>query len=679
MSYSSLILSSKIFKFTALALALSLAGCGGGGTDTIAPEPDFDNPQPGNGGNNGGGNNGGGDPTNPISEVNITPISLKDANGNMTRTISASGANAQVKVTDRLGNPISSALVNFSGEGVNFGTSNGSVLTNEAGEASISLKPANSTDTGSYQLKATTNVNDSSATTPAYNFSIQSTNVILTNVALSSTNLNSGASTNITLRTKDAVNNVFQNDIAVDFNTSCGTFDATNVSSSNQGNITAVYTAIDANGNLCAGSQTISITPTNTPANRQVVTVNIAAVEASSIVYTTTENVQLGASGSGSSSSGQIEFTVFANGRPAANQRVEISRSFAPSDFSFVTLNNRTPKIVTSDSQGRVVVNVYPGALPGPVEIKAALVSNRNIFALSKSVSIATGRATQKGFSLSTSKNVLANGVDGDVSTITARLVDRVGNPVPDGTVVSFISEGGRVTPNCATIKGICSVEFSTQNPRPVDNRVSIVAFVEGDKSYRDTNGDNLYTASVDALIENIGDFFRDDNENNQYDSNLGEFVYRRGASGATCANSSFFQPNIMGTCDNELDAILRYQLVLGLASDKPVFDGLPNTINGITNRIINFKVFGNSARTISMASGTTVSVNAIGDNCEAELVSGNVTVPTDVDLGVQSVVDSEVSYSFTQTGCVSGDRIQVTVASPAPDATTVTRTIFVQ
>ena len=33
MFYSSLLFSSKLFKFTALSVALSLAGCGGGGDD----------------------------------------------------------------------------------------------------------------------------------------------------------------------------------------------------------------------------------------------------------------------------------------------------------------------------------------------------------------------------------------------------------------------------------------------------------------------------------------------------------------------------------------------------------------------------------------------------------------------------------------------------------------------
>lgn len=145
MSFSPMLLTSKLFKFTALTLALILAGCGSDGVDSVAP--------PFDGGNNGGQSGGGGTVT-PVSEVNITPISLLDTNGNVTRTITSTGASAQVRVTDGAGAPISSSLVTFSGDGVNFGTSNGAVLTNEAGEASISVKPTDSTDTGSYQLSA---------------------------------------------------------------------------------------------------------------------------------------------------------------------------------------------------------------------------------------------------------------------------------------------------------------------------------------------------------------------------------------------------------------------------------------------------------------------------------------------------------------------------------------------
>ena len=635
MSYSSLPITSKLFQLTFLTCALALAGCGGGdGTDVIAPTPDLgpEKPGPDDSGEDGTGR--------PVSAINVTSVTLTDPNGNATRTITSAGASATVKVTDKSGNPVSNALVSFQADGVTFGTSNSKVLTNEKGEATISVKPSDSTNTGSYQLSATVEYNDLTKTTPGYYFSLQSIQVSLTEFALSSTNLDSGGNTNITLKTKDAINNVYQNDVTVNFTTSCGSFDSSSVVSSNQGDVTTTYKAIDDNGNLCAGTHTITATPANNTVNKQTKTVSIAGVEANSVVYTTTEKVQLGASNSGSSSSGQIEFTIYANGKPAANQQVKISEVDTPPDFSFVTLGNQAPKTVTSDSQGKVVVNLYPGALPGPVEIKAALVSNPSIFALSKDVSVATGRATQNGVNISLSKNVLSN-KDGDTATIKASLVDRVGNPVPDGTVVSFVTEGGRVTPNCVTTDGDCEVEYRTQNPRPVDNRVSVIAYVEGDKDYIDKDGDNQFSTG-DILTHNIGDFFRDDNENNKYDSEAGEFVYRRDATGAVCAPSSLNQPNIVDTCDDKLPAVLRYQFILGLASDSPVLSGLPdevpaNPTNDLnTPKPVSFKVYGNSARTVSMASGTTISVTAedkTNYSPAVQLVDTSTKGPNDEDI----------------------------------------------
>ncbi|WP_198333905.1 Ig-like domain-containing protein [Psychrobacter namhaensis] len=670
MSYPSLPFTSKLFQLTALTLSLALAGCGGGdgGTDILPPVPDV-------------GVQSGTDGTGvAVGEVNISAITLTDTNGNMTNVVTSAGASAKVTVTDESSAPISNALVTFAGDGVIFGTSNATVLTNENGEASISISPIDSTTTGAYQMTATASYNNETATTAGYNFSLQPVNVLLTDLVLSSINLNSGASTNLTLKTKDATNNVNQNGITVDFDTTCGTFDSDSVVSSNQGDISVTYKSIDADGNLCEGNQTITATPANNTAAKQTVSVTIASIEANSIVYTTDNSVELGASNSGSSSSGQIVFTVFANGIPAANQQVTINKVFAPADLSFVTLGNRSSKTVTSDSDGNVTVNLYPGALPGPVEIKASLVLDPTIFALSKDVSVATGRATQSGVSISLSKNVLANSVDGDTATVTARLVDRVGNPVSDGTVVSFVSEGGRVTPNCATANGVCSVEFSTQNPRPADSRVSVIAFVEGDKSYTDVDGDNQFSVG-DIFTHNIGDFFRDDNENNQYDSPNGEFVYRRGVSGATCAPSSFNQPNILGTCDDKLTATLRYQFVLGLADSAPLYSGLPSTLAASAGTAV-FQMYGNSARTISMASGTTISVEGDGPSgtCEAEIVAGYVTVPSIVNLqGGTSVVDIDaVSYAFSYSDCVAGDKVKVTVQTPAPAATTTTTTISI-
>ncbi len=145
---------------------------------------------------------------------------------------------------------------------------------------------------------------------------------------------------------------------------------------------------------------------------------------------------------------------------------------------------NKKEKTIKSNDEGKIVVDIFPGSIPGPVELKATLASDTSVTALTKGVSVATGRVTQDGLSLSVTKNALQWDIDGDKATIVARLRDRVGNKVPDGTVVSFVTEGGSITPNCSTIDGECSVVLQTQNPRPADNRVTVLAYVEGDKSY---------------------------------------------------------------------------------------------------------------------------------------------------------------------------------------------------
>lgn len=706
-------------KLSTIALAVALASCGGGG---------------GFYGESSNGSGTGSGTATGNAAVNTSTVQLLDSSGKQVTVVTAAGATAKVKVTDSSGKGISGALVTFTAGGLTFGTTNNAVVTNADGEAMISVKPTNVSDTGSYQISATATFAGNTATTAALSFSLQAANITFANFAVESTAIASGGTTNVTLKTIDADSGSNQNNITVNFTTSCGTFEPATVVSSNQGDVTTTYKAIDAAGNLCANSQTITATSGSVT---RIATVNVASVEANSMVYTTTSDTKLGIRSSGSGSTGQIEFTVFSNGSPAANQDVILDLVRAPSDLSFVSLNNRTSRTVKSNSTGKVVVNLYPGNLPGPVEVKATLASDSSVAALSKNVAVQTGRAYQNGLSISVSKNSLQGDKDGDTSTITARLVDRVGNPVPDGTVVSFIAEGGSISPNCATKDGECSVDLKTQNPRPTDDRVSVVAFLEGDKTYTDINSDGVFTQGTDTLASNIGDFFRDDNENNQFDA--GEFKYTKGVSGATCVASSISQPNITGTCDTGLDAILRQQLLFAFASDTPTFVGISGVdaaLTAITNlNNFSFQVFGNSALTVPMPSGTTVGVSAkdnteykpvarlnstattlnvtaaqpnsnlsvtVGSQdvnvvingsgtgsttingaastdaitvnytnttCEAEVLSGNLTVPDRINLLTPSTFrntsNSAVRYSVRLKGCLVQDDVRISVQAP--------------
>ena len=653
-------------KFSAVALAVLLAGCGGGGSDGYY--------------NTKGSTTG--NALNPstgeeVKSVNISSIELIDRNGSLTQAIAAEGVIAKVKVTDQSGKGISGALVTFTVTGgVVLGSSNGAVLTNTSGEASISLKPENLNTNGAYQISAVADFDGAEASTPALNFSLQATNIMLVDLTAASTQLESGGSTNITLKTQDANTKVNQNNVNVEFTAPCGKFEPATVVSSNQGNVTTTYKAIGTDGKLCTGTQKISARGLNI--QEVGIDVSIKALEANSLVYTSNK-VNLGIRKSGSASSGQIEFTLYANGVPIADQDVLIEKVQAPEDLSFVSFGNQNNKTIKSDSNGKVIVNLYPGDKPGPVEIRATLVSDKNVSAVSKNVSVSIGRVTQDGLSLSVSKNSLQNVIDGDTATITARMVDRTRNPVPDGTVISFVSEGGKVEPNCSTVQGVCSVTLTTQEPRPLDNRVTVLAYVEGDKSFTDLDGDNLYTKGVDRLLSNIGSFFRDDNEDNQYnkDYGIGEFLYNRAVLGnkATCAPSTIRQPNIADTCDDNLDTVIRQQLLFAFAENTPTFTNVK-----ASGSLLSFNMYGNSAQSVPMPTGTTISVtpedNTKANNlsCTAELATGSSPVANVFDLLTPSTFknSNQSYYGYRLKECAVGDTLKVSVSSPDGKVSTI-------
>ncbi|WP_180172370.1 Ig-like domain-containing protein [Acinetobacter sp. YH12023] len=651
-------------KLSAVALAVLLASCGGGGSDGYFNQGESNN------GNGSGTDNGIETPV--VAKLNITNVELADSNNLKTTILTILGASASVKVTDQNGQPVSGALVTFTGENITFETSNATVLSNAEGVAKIGIKPTDETKTGIFKISANAELNGNTANTSDSFVSVEALKTKFDNLTFDQSSIDAGGTVKISLTTVDATSNAVQNNVQVNFKADCGTFTNSSVNS-NQGLVETTYTAISSGGQLCSSTQAITITANN-GATTTTKNITINPIKANSLVYSSGE-VKLGAANSGSSASGKVEFTVYSNNLPAKNQDVLVELIYAPTDLSFIALHNKTQKVIKSNDDGKIVVDIFPGSLPGPVELKATLVSDTSVSALTKDVSVATGRVTQNGLSLSVSKNALQWDVDGDKATIVARLRDRVGNKVPDGTVVSFVTEGGSITPNCSTADGECSVVLQTQNPRPADNRVTVLAYVEGDKSYIDKDSDNLYTAGVDELTSNIGDFFRDDNENTIFEAALGEFLYKRGAVGNTCAASTFIQPNISGTCNTELSAVIRQQLVFSFSNDVPT---ITNLAVSETKSNFTFKLFGNSAQSVPMPTGTTVALKAednTKDNeksCSAELWSGNAAVPSVFNLLTPSTFSSssQVFYSYRLKECDSGDSLVLSVTAPTGQIT---------
>lgn len=692
------------FKMSTLVLALALAGCGGGGTDTIAPEPDL-----GTGGGNGTPGTGTPGTTNSL---NINSSSLLDTNGNVISSVGLEGAYYQVTVTDARGNPVPNAKVSFAIDvaGVTLTQStSGSVLSDSNGQARVFLKPDDPSVNGAYTVTSTATLNGNTAT-DSKTFNVQATNVTVTNLLADNSALASGAQTSLSLQVTDS-NGAALNGVSVNFSASCGQIPAQTVSDTN-GMVEVVYKAINEDNTLCSGPVTISASAGN---STKTTTVTVATAEATSIVYTSNE-LTLGIADSGSSSSGSVEFTVYSNTTPLANKEVILSLEKSPLGLSFGQLGNMADFITKTDANGNVSVNIYPGSTPGPVEIKASLASDPRINALSKGISIASSRVTQDGLSISQGKNVLDWGMDGDSTDIVVRMVDRNGNAVPDNTVVNLTAEGGKVSPaQCLTSNGECTVTFSAQNPRPGDGRVSILAVAEGEKGYIDNNGNNAWDAGIDTFVHNIGDTFRDDNENGVFDS--GEFIYPLTTrANGTCENNldqfvqlkfptisdskkieykenyinNFVNPNIEGTCNSGLDAVVRFQTIQLLSNGSDANFTLLNNLGNplapqvvrASDSMVNVRVNSGGFYDLNpMPSGTTISVTVSDKtennmSCSVEQLGGVSTVPALVDTGVPGMNLGTIS-NYAIDNCAAGDYFKVSTTSPRGNVTT--RTYIIQ
>lgn len=167
-------------------------------------------------------------------------------------------------------------------------------------------------------------------------------------------------------------------------------------------------------------------------------------------------------------------------------------------------------------------------------------------------LSVSTGLADQNSFSLSRSAfNVHALNFDGNEVDVTVFLADHFNNPVPDGTAVNFIAEGGSIEPSCVTKNGRCDVIWRSQNPRPftaesyansilakcdggrpcpfgiinndlsidrpLGGRATITAYAVGQESFSDLNGNGRFDLGEFYSAYDLSEAFTDHNEDGVY------------------------------------------------------------------------------------------------------------------------------------------------------------------
>lgn len=128
--------------------------------------------------------------------------------------------------------------------------------------------------------------------------------------------------------------------------------------------------------------------------------------------------------------------------------------------------------------------------------------------------------------------NVRGLTFDGTTVAVTVRLADQLNNAatIADGTEVFFAAEGGSIDPMCTTTDGSCSVNWTSQAPRPAaitpelsSGRASIVIWTVGSESFNDNNSNGLFDDG-DTIVADIGEAFIDKNEDGDRDTDE-EFV----------------------------------------------------------------------------------------------------------------------------------------------------------
>lgn len=266
---------------------------------------------------------------------------------------------------------------------------------------------------------------------------------------------------------------------------------------------------------------------------------------------------------------------------------------------------------------------------------------------------VSTNLPSQKSISISAEKYALDWSVDGDTTTITVRVTDTAGNPVPEGSVVQFFTEGGQIQTSCrltgatsgASNISACSVTFATQNRRPSDSYVSVLAWLEGEEAYVDLNGSGRYDAG--EPFWDAGRLFRDDNENATYDSGIDELNLGSSASGAlgigtsTCVqpgstydsylNSNSVPLSVPDTCDGVWGrSIIRTRTILPVSDPRVM--GLEDASTAGAARVRLFAQYG--TRRTAAPAGTALSVQGVPSGCTISVspaqVSDGDIVPTE-------------------------------------------------
>lgn len=487
----------------------------------------------------GAGSGGSGSAGGPTLTLKLTD----PATGASVASISGtSPATLTATVTNSSGAGVPNAIVSFSTDPL-FGAFSGganTALTNSSGVASVTLTTP-STSGGAATVTASSSV-AGTAVTASLSYSIGTSNITLSSLTVPAGVLSAYGTASVSV---NVLNNgvLYTAPITVKFSSTCaGSGKASLTASVTTLNGTASATYLDNGCNNPNPGDSISATLLNgvtATGNLKVNTPSIGSIQFVSVVTnpaTTPPMITLkGTGGTGRTETARVTFRVVDGaGNPLGGAKVTFDLSTRVGCLALssdvVTSPTALPcpgftlgSASSDPSTGNVVVDVFSGNVSTAVRATA---STGNISTQSDRLLVSTGIPSQDSFSLAASAhNIEGWNYNGEKTTLTIRSADHFHNPVPDGTAVSFTSEGGVVLPGCNTVGGICTTELTSQALRPSNGRVTVLARASGEEAFTDLNGngtvDNLgEMIDANGASTDMGEAFVDFNENGIRDAN---------------------------------------------------------------------------------------------------------------------------------------------------------------
>jgi hypothetical protein len=645
----------------AVAVAGLVAGCGGGGGSTSS------------GGSSGGGTT---TPTVVLTLVNSADVALT------TNAISKGGVfYAKAVVANANGTPLANQLVTFTTDytvaTLSGNTADATALTDASGVAKVLVSPLSLSTVGAAALTASATVSDTGVTA-TLNFSTLASNVTLANMALSPSTIGALETSAVTVQGLIDGNLATGSNVTVNFSASCGAFSPASVTTNSTGIASSTYQSAA----TCSGP--VTLTSSAAGATSLSTTLTVTPARAANIVFTSATPTLLYVSSAASGSkTSVVRFQVLdSNAGAMASQAVSMSLSNAAISagvaFSLSGTTSTTPQTVTTDSGGFASIAVVSGTLPTPLTVNAVLVSDATIRAASLGLSVTNGAPTQNAASFNAEKHSLeALNIVGLTTPMIFRVADRQGNPVPDGTAVTFVASTGLITGSCTLTNSACTVTYTSQGTAPANGRAVILAYLDGEESFTDLNGDNVWQ-SPEPFFD-VGMTYLDLDGSGVY--TVGEQTFPGGSTGsAICSTTAENYPSILNTCDGVWSANIRVrkQDVITWATSQAVI----KLTQARSNNSFQVLVHDNSSAAApfnAMPSGTTVgaAVTTTGSTCAVSSVNPG-TVNNSANSGTYHTVILNGDANCVSLGRTEVVRTQITAGTvpSSPGTITVTRTV---